>query len=291
MNHKINNVKKFLLNKILEFKIAFDREKRYNNKIYVNKKGPVFDFKKDDFMSRKNDKSESSPKKNINSKSSATLLQEEIRKRKIKEMNFQQIGGISFGLKHSMDSDFKELRRIKNLNIKKSLDNIFDIENVAGGRSPYKKYKRSNSNRSIRELVIEKKENMKLMRVAKREKKLLRVKNKLDNLTIEKEKRNDAIKAKYQIDTYHNQSLSRSKIIKNGKYGISGDNFSDEEDAENNPEMLDESYISEHGVELDRKTKFLNDRYNIETHKKRRRSKQKRETEITPGPGYFKFFF
>lgn len=209
-------------------------------------------------------------------------------------MNAQNNAGYSFGLKHSLESDFKELRRKQNLNIKRSLDNIFDLDNITVGRSPVpQKKQRSNSTKSIREIVVEKRESSNLIRIAKRENKLFRVKNKLENLSLEKEKKNEAIKAKYQLDTLNNnnyKSLSRPKMLNSGKFGVNGDNYSDGEYDENNP-VVEESYMSEHGVEEDKKLRFLNERYNIEGHRKRNVNKKKIDPEITPGPGNFLILF
>lgn len=224
----------------------------------------------------------------MNSKSSATLQEEELRKKKIKEMNSQNNAGFSFGLKHSINSDLKELRRKQNLNIKKSLENIFYLDNVTITKPPFPgKKQRSNSSKSIREILIEKKENSKLIRIAKRERKLMHVKNKLENLSMEKEKKKEAIKAKYQLDIgYYNKSLSRSKLLKSGKFGIAGDNYSEGELDENNP-MLEESYMSEHGEEEEKRKRFLNERYNIEANRRRNVNKKRVDTEIKPGPGIF----
>lgn len=202
-------------------------------------------------------------------------------------MNAQNNAGFSFGLKHSMESEFKEFRRKQNLNIKKSLENVFDLENITVGKSQIiKKNQRSNSTKSIRELLIEKRENSKLIRIAKREKKLNRIKNRQENLSLEKEKKNEAIKAKYQIDIGNSyKSLSRSKMPKSVKFGITSDNYSDDEFDEKNNLMVEESYLSEHGEELDKRKKFLNDRYNIEANKRRYVSQKKIEPDITPGPG------
>ena len=203
-------------------------------------------------------------------------------------MNAQNYAGYSFGLKHSFDSELKELRRKQKVNIKRSLENIFDLENITVGRSPIpKKKQRSNSSQSIRGLLVEKRESSKLMRIAKREKKLMRVKYKLENLSLEKEKKNEAILAKYPSDTLNNyKSLSRSKVLKSGKFGITGDIYSDEELDEDNP-VLEDSYLSEHEAEVDKRKKLLNERYNIEANSKRHLGLKKIVHEITPGPGNF----
>ena len=64
--------------------MAFDRSKRYNNKIFLNKLGPVFEFIKEDFTSRK-EKKKDSPKRNVG-KSLSSQMEDEMKKKKIKEM-------------------------------------------------------------------------------------------------------------------------------------------------------------------------------------------------------------
>ncbi len=206
-------------------------------------------------------------------------------------MNSQNKAGYSFGLMHSLDSNLKELRRKQTLNIKSSLENIFDLDNITVARSPYPKQKqRSNSNKSIREILIEKRQNSKLIRVAKRERKLMRVKNKQENLSMEKEIKNAAIDAKHHLDNMdYNRSLSRSKMLKSGKFGITADNYSEGELEDNYP-MAEESYISQDRAEEEKRKKFLNERYNIEGNRIRNVSKKITEADITPGPGNHYYF-
>ena len=59
----------------------------------------------------KNEKKDS-PKKNV-AKSSSALLEEELQKKKIKDMNLKQNVGYSFGLKTSLDANLKAKRREK----------------------------------------------------------------------------------------------------------------------------------------------------------------------------------
>lgn len=208
-------------------------------------------------------------------------------------MNLQNNAGYSFGLKHSMESDLRALRRKQNLNIKRSIENVFDLENITKAKSPVSKRKqRSNSSKSIRELLIEKRENSKLMRVAKRERKLMLVKNKQENLSLEKQKKNEAFKAKFKLDVAgeFNRSLSRSKMRKSARYRVTGDNYSEgefDDREEENDALVEESYVSEHGEEEDKRKRFLNERYNIEANRNRHLSKKRVEPDVTPGPGIF----
>ncbi len=209
-------------------------------------------------------------------------------------MTSQQIIGISFGLKRSIDTKFKELRRSQNIKIKKNLENIFDIDNITVPKSSLndlnksmkksKSRKRSSSAKSVRELVKLRKENLKNIRFNKRNKRLNRVLDKQEDLILEREKKNEKIKSKYQYEYYTNRSLSQTKLG-GGNFGIISDNSEGEIDNENNNnDQIEDSYTSDQGFELDKKTKYLNERYNIEVNRIRNTNKGKREVEVRPGP-------
>ena len=172
----------YLFTYFLEYKLAFDRSKRFKNKIFVNKLGPVFDFKKDDYISRNAEKKKDTPKKNMG-KTTSALMEEEMHKRKIKEMNLQQNVGFSFGLKTSLNPNMKELRRQQSHNVKRQLDGFFDLENITM-KTKYPKINTemhsdndNENNVSIRDILQEKKQNINLIKKARREKKIAKVKN------------------------------------------------------------------------------------------------------------------
>lgn len=215
------------------------------------------------------------------------MLEEEMRRRKIKEMNAQQNAGYSFGLKISLDSNFKENRRTKNLSIKKSLENIFDVENITMAKPNKRVFNQSNSGESIRNILQGKKEYLQGIRRQKRERKTNKVKKNLEEISIEKMKKDDTIKAKYKLDQYE-KSLSKSRgRNEKGLFGVTIDNYNEysDESYEDIDKAVEESYMSERGLENDRKRQFLSEKYKIQLHNIRNVSKKKKEEYEIPGPG------
>ena len=156
----------------LDFKKAFERSERYKTKIFLDKKGPVFDYKKDLF-SKKNNLGDEPPKREGFSRTSYNAMkEEEERKRKIKEMNSFNKIGFSFGLKEGFTQDFKKKRQEQNREIKKEFENVFQFENITSSKDMFRTTKlRDSSDDSIRDKLKRKKEVVKKLQKKKNQKK------------------------------------------------------------------------------------------------------------------------
>ncbi len=303
---------------MIDYKLAFDRANRYNNKIFVNKQGPVFEFKKDEFVSKNAGKRKESPKKNMG-KTTSALLEEEMHKRKIKEMNLQQNVGFSFGLKTSQNTFLKEIRREQSQKIKRQFDGLFDLENI----TMKTKYPLINSSKinngiisdnhidnniqnynddesviSIRDILQEKKDKITLIKKALRKKKLEKVidnKNRISNeITEKKELLYSKIKK---------ESLEDSKIFENKRFSVTIDNYHSDDyfklDSKflrnyQNENLNENQCISQSPTLKDRREQFLNQRYNIENNRLKNLNNIKNfkpKEIITPGPGKYGYLY
>lgn len=105
------------------------------------------------------------------------MKEEEMRKRKIKEMNSYNKAGFTFGLKDGLTQEFWKKRQQNNQEIKNEIDNIFQFENITTSKDLFSRTKvRQSSNDSIRDKLKKKKEMMKKIRIKKNEKKFENVK-------------------------------------------------------------------------------------------------------------------
>jgi hypothetical protein len=230
---------------LLDYKLAFDRANRFNNKIFVNKQGPIFDYKKEVLISKKSKKT---PKKNIDKsmgKTTSNLIEEEMHKRKIKEMNIQENVGYSFGLKTSLNPFLKNTRRQEIQKIKGQLNGnqLFDIENITmrtkfpninnnfnTNKSNNNTLTDNDSENSIREILQEKKQNINLIKKMKRENKLLKVKNNQDRISKETNGKNELFYSKIE-----KEAMDDSRYIHTNRFLVTIGNLnSDKEDNCNN---------------------------------------------------------
>ncbi len=163
---------------MLDFKKAFQRSERYKTKIFYDKKGPIFDYKKIEFTIKNSNLMEE-PKKDMMSKTSYISTQEqEIRKRKIKEMSSLNKIGYSFGLKEGLSKDFWKKRQEHNQEMKKEFENLFQLDNITSSKDlMFSKNKlKSSSSDSIRDKIKRNKENKKMLIKRKLEKRFENVK-------------------------------------------------------------------------------------------------------------------
>jgi hypothetical protein len=130
----------------------------------LNRKGPVFDFKKQLFSS-KNNNSDEPKKETMNHTSYLAMKEEEQKKMKIKEMNSYNKLGFSFGLKEGFTQEFWKKRQEKNKEFKNEIDNVFQFENITCSKDMFSRTKmRNSSDDSIREKLKMKKDNVKKLR-------------------------------------------------------------------------------------------------------------------------------
>lgn len=137
----------------------------------MDKKGPVFDYKKELFSSK--NKIIDEPKKDsMNHTSYVAMRDEEQRKTKIKEMNSFNKIGFSFGLKDGFTQEFWKKRQESNQDVKKEFEKVFQFENITNSKDIFSKTKvRESSDHSIREKLKNKKEILKKIRKKKNDKK------------------------------------------------------------------------------------------------------------------------
>lgn len=233
-------------------------------------------------MSR-NEKKKDSPKKNMG-KTTSALMEEEMHKRKIKEMNLQQNVGFSFGIKNSLNPNMKLIRRQNSQKVKKHFDNFFDLENITmKTKYPLLTDGDDNNNNenlisenSIRDVLQEKKNNLTMLKKAKREKKLAKVKMNQTKISNELSRKNELFYSKIE-----KENLEDSKTLESKKFSVTIDNYNNEE---NN---VGESQISESPSKKEIRMNFLNQRYNIENIKTKHSNKEnlRKKEFITPGPG------
>jgi hypothetical protein len=210
----------------------------------VNKQGPIFDYKKEVLISKKSKKKKESPRRNIGIrmvKTTSNLLEEEeMHKRKIKEMSLEQNFGISFGSKTSLNPFLKNTRRQENQKIKEEINGLFDIENITM-RTKFPKvninnnnnkndnfFLSENDNNSIRKILHEKKQTISLIKKAKRENKLMKVKNNQNTISKEINKKNELFISKIEKeaidDSRYFQSRRFNVTIGNINININSDN-------------------------------------------------------------------
>lgn len=94
-----------------------------------------------------------------------------MRKKKIKEMNMKEINGYTFGMKSNPSLNLKDMRRDKVISIKKSLDNVFNFENVTSPRN-YDNRRMLKSSESIREKLKSQKKEQIWLKIQKRKRKM-----------------------------------------------------------------------------------------------------------------------
>lgn len=161
----------YLINKLtnkIDFKKAFERSERYKTKIFLDKKGPVFDYKKYDFSNKNNSAHSEMKKETLTKAGLKAMKEEEIRKIKIKEMNQNNKLGFSFGYKEGFELNLLQQRKDKNKEIKQEFQKIFNLENILTSVDYYKKpYNRSSSDESVREKVKRKKQAKQMLLISK----------------------------------------------------------------------------------------------------------------------------
>lgn len=138
----------------------------------------MFKFNKPDFR-----KKDDSPKPHLEKsyKINKTIFEEEEKKKKkIKEMNTMNKLGYTFGYKDGVKYDLRKKRADNFSEIKKEFGNFFKFENITTtSKELFSNTVITTSNaESIRERLIQKKNNQKFLRISKREKKYENVKNK-----------------------------------------------------------------------------------------------------------------
>jgi hypothetical protein len=305
----------FILFFSLEYKLAFNRAKRYNNKIFVNKTGPVFEFKKHELVSSNTEKRKESPKKNMG-KTSSALMEEEMHKRKIKEMNSHYNVGYSFGLNTSQNSFLKEIRREQSQKVKRQFDGLFDLENITmktkypllKSNSNTKKYTNgsisdndNNDNESalsIRDNLQEKKFNIAAIKKSLREKKLLKVTENKNRISNEISQKKEQFYSKIK-----KESLEDIKNMEKKIFSVTIDNYHSEDNNKIDSKFLrtfqnqNDNLIQSQGqgqsrspTLKERREQFLNQRYNIENNRLRTLNNNlnfKATEFITPGPGNY----
>lgn len=127
-----------------DFRNAFERKERFKTKIFVNKLGPVFDFKKEDFLKQNKNKKKEVKKeiKQINEPKTDDEY-EILKKKKIKETNIEG-GGFSMGIRPAK-LNLRKLRKDQYKKLNSSFDNIFDFDNITKPREPVNKLDYINS--------------------------------------------------------------------------------------------------------------------------------------------------
>jgi hypothetical protein len=146
-----------------EYKSAFERKERFKKKIFVNKLGPVFDYKKEDFL-KKQKKKESKKEvtkhhSDLNKNKENKLLTEEDKKKKMKEIAMNQggqNGGYSMGIQKSK-LNLRKQRKEEYRSMMRSFENLFDFENITNAK-PLEKKVRSVSAKSRKETMKKEKQ-------------------------------------------------------------------------------------------------------------------------------------
>jgi hypothetical protein len=125
---------------------------RFRKKIFVNKVGPVFDFKNEVFLKKQNKGAKSSkavtrnPNK-VKAKEEKENFETAEKKRKLKDEMFGHHPGFSLGIKPG-GQKIRQKRKEEYKNMMRSFDNIFELDNITRKDQEKAKYNNDQFSRS-----------------------------------------------------------------------------------------------------------------------------------------------
>jgi hypothetical protein len=129
---------------IEQVKPVFGKD-RFRKKIFVNKVGPVFDFKNEVFLKKQNKGAKSSSKavtrnpNKIKAKEEKENFETAEKKRKLKDEMFGHHPGFSLGIKPG-GHKIRQRRKEEYRNMMKSFDDIFELDNITRKEQEKAKY-------------------------------------------------------------------------------------------------------------------------------------------------------
>jgi hypothetical protein len=179
-------------------------------------------------------------------KSNTSVIDEELQKKKIKEMNFKENVGFSFGLKASLDSKLMDKRREKSNAIKRNMENIFDLENITIKTNQNEENNKNNSSDnssiiSVRDVLKEKKDKLKLLKMTKREQRMTKVQINQNRISTDINRKNENYILNLEKEKIRDKELSDDyKKFDTKKFSVTIDNYHSDDNGNGNNNIENE---------------------------------------------------